>query len=404
MVRAMEDRRRVFSVSELTGQIKDILEDGFPSVTVEGEISNCRPASSGHLYFSLKDKSSMIQAVMFRYRTRGMAFEPADGMLVRARGAVTVYAARGNYQILVEGLERAGEGDLLAMLEERKRRLAAEGLFDQGRKRDLPRFPSRVAVITSPTGAAVRDIINVVRRRNPGLGLTILPAAVQGEGAARELVAQLERANLFSLGEVIIIARGGGSIEDLLAFSDEVLVRAVAASEIPVISAVGHEIDWALSDFAADLRAPTPSAAAELVSESRAVAKAELAQLASELETGIIARLEKARGSLARFEPSNVESRFMRLLLPVQRRTDEARDALGRTMAGLLADCARRRELALRGLEASSPEAVLARGFAVVRTKTGQAVRDADALQPGQAVDLRFARGTASARIEEAQR
>ena len=401
---AMEDRKRIFSVSELTGQIKGILEDGFPSVTVEGEISNCRPANSGHLYFSLKDKSSMIQAVMFRYRTRGMAFEPADGMLVRARGAVTVYAARGNYQILVEGLERAGEGDLLAMLEERKRRLAAEGLFDQGRKRDLPRFPSRVAVITSPTGAAVRDIINVARRRNPGLGLTILPAAVQGEGAARELLAQIERANLFKLGEVIILARGGGSIEDLLAFSDEALVRAVAASEIPVISAVGHEIDWALSDFAADLRAPTPSAAAELVSESRAVAKAELAQLASELEAGIIARLEKARGTLARFEPSNVESRFMRLLLPVQRRADEARDVLARTMAGLLADYARRRELALRGLEASSPEAVLARGFAVVRTKSGQAVRDAAVLERGQGVDLRFARGSASALIEEIRR
>jgi len=401
MVMPMDQRKRVFSVSELTGQIKGILEDGFPSVVVEGEISNCRPASSGHLYFSLKDKSSMIQAVMFRYRTRGLGFEPADGMLVRATGSVTVYAARGNYQILVEGLERAGEGDLLAMLEERKRRLAAEGLFDQGRKRDLPRFPSRVAVITSPTGAAIRDIINVVKRRNPGLGIVILPAAVQGEGAARELLAQVERANILNLGEVIIIGRGGGSIEDLLPFSDEALVRAVAASRIPVISAVGHEIDWALTDFAADLRAPTPSAAAELVSESRAVAIAEIAQLASELESGIMARIERARSALGRFEPSNVEARFMRLLLPASRRFDEAKEDLARGIEAGLAESRRRLELAGRGLEASSPEAVLARGYAVVRTRTGQAVRDAAGLERGQDVDIRFARGSASARIEE---
>jgi exodeoxyribonuclease VII large subunit len=397
----MRDENRAFSVSELTSLVKETLEESFPSVVVEGEISNCRPASSGHLYFNLKDSSSMIQAVMFRYRTRAMGFEPRDGMLVRATGAVTVYAARGQYQILVERLEQAGEGDILAMLEERKRRLAAEGLFDEARKRALPRFPERVAVVTSPTGAAIRDIINVVRRRNPSLGVVVLPAAVQGEAAAAELCAQVERANRYKLGDVIIIGRGGGSLEDLLPFSDEAVVRAIAASGIPVVSAVGHEIDWALSDFAADLRAPTPSAAAELVSESRAVIEAELAQLAGELETAIRARLERARFLLERFEPQAVEAQFMRILVPTLRRFDDAKEDLVRGIGDQVSERKRRLELASLGLEASSPEAVLARGFAVVRDSNGRAVRDARGLGGEELLDIRFARGGASARVVE---
>ncbi len=397
----MKDKERVLSVSELTSCVKEVLEEGFPSVVVEGEISNCRPASSGHLYFNLKDKSSMIQAVMFRYRSKAMGFEPHDGMLVRAHGAVTVYAARGQYQILVERLEQAGIGDILALLEERKRRLAAEGLFDQDRKRALPRFPERVAVITSPTGAAVRDIINVVRRRNPSLSLVVLPAAVQGEAAPAELVAQLERANLHRMADVIIIGRGGGSLEDLLAFSDEAVVRAVAASEIPVISAVGHEIDWALTDFAADLRAPTPSAAAELVSESRAVMEREIFQFKAELEAGIKGRLERARLALGRFEPKGVEAQFMRILTPTLRRFDDAKADLVRGLQDQLGERRQRLALARRSLEASSPAAVLARGFSVVKTKDGKPVRDAGALTVGDLLDIEFARGTASARVEE---
>ena len=396
-----QEQTRPLSVSELTALVKTILEDGFPHVLVEGEISNCRPASSGHLYFSLKDRGAMIQAVMFRYRSRALGFEPADGMLVRAAGAVTVYAARGQYQVLVERLERAGVGDLLAMLEERKRRLAAEGLFDEDRKRSLPRFPERVAVITSPTGAAVRDIINVVRRRNPGLGIVILPAAVQGETAAAELKAQLERANRYGLGDVIIIGRGGGSIEDLLPFSDEAVVRAVAASRIPVISAVGHEIDWALSDFAADLRAATPSAAAELVSESREVMEREIGQFLAELEGGIKTRIDAARYVLGRFEPASVEGQFMRILVPTLRRFDDAKEDLVRGLRDQLDSRTRRLEIARIGLESASPEAVLARGFAVVRDSDGRAVRDGSALAPGDGINLRFARGGAAARVEE---
>lgn len=382
--------------------VKELLEDGFPEVSVEGEISNFKAAASGHWYFNLKDREAMIQAVMFRGSARSVAFQPADGLLVRAQGSVTVYEARGQYQLVLRRLERAGEGDILAMLEERKRRLAAEGLFDEARKRPLPRFPSRVAVVTSPTGAAIRDILNVLGRRNAGLDVVIVPAAVQGSAAPAELRRGLEIANEQGLGDVIILGRGGGSLEDLLAFSDEALVRAVAASEIPVISAVGHEIDWALSDYAADLRAPTPSAAAELVSESREAMRGEVAQLGAELETGVRSRLEAARNVLARFEPEAVEGRFMRLLHPLLRGLDEARAAVEGGFRERLVGARHRLELAASRLEASSPEAILGKGYAIVRLREGGAVvRDAAALAAGAALDIRFAKGGAAARVEE---
>ncbi|MDP3179177.1 MAG: exodeoxyribonuclease VII large subunit, partial [Spirochaetaceae bacterium] len=283
----MESSEKILGVSELTALVRDALEGGFPSVVVEGEVSNCRPASSGHLYFTLKDRASMLQAVMFRYRTRGLGFEPADGMLVRARGSITVYAARGQYQLLAERLERSGEGDILAMLEERKRRLAAEGLFAEDRKKPLPRFPERLAVVTSPTGAAIRDILNVVRRRNAGIDVVVIPTAVQGDEAPSQIVRGIRAANKWNLADVLVVGRGGGSLEDLLAFSDEEVVRAVAASRIPVVSAVGHETDWALCDFAADLRAPTPSAAAELVTESRTALAREAGQFVAAIATAM---------------------------------------------------------------------------------------------------------------------
>ena len=394
------------SVSELTALVKELLEDSLPSVLVEGEISNCRPASSGHLYFTLKDKGAMLQAVMFRYRSKSLGFEPADGALVRARGNITVYAARGQYQMIVERLERAGEGDILAMLEERKRTLAAEGLFDESRKRALPRFPSRVAVVTSPTGAAIRDILNVLRRRNAGMDLVVLPAAVQGEAAAAQIASQIEAANRLSLGDVLIVGRGGGSIEDLLPFSDELVVRAIAASRMPVISAVGHEIDWALSDFAADLRAPTPSAAAELVTESRVALRREVGQFAAELETALRSRIDRARLLVGRFEPSAVEARLMRIFMPAARRLDDAKDELGRSMRAAIDLRSRRLELASREMAATSPQAVLARGFAVVtrRGETGSAraaIRDAATIAIGEDLEIRFAKGGAIAKTLE---
>ncbi|MDA8408755.1 MAG: exodeoxyribonuclease VII large subunit [Treponema sp.] len=392
---------KVLSVSALTRFIKELLEDGFSEVTVEGEISNFKAASSGHWYFNLKDREAMIQVVMFRASARNVAFDPADGSLVRVSGGVSVYEARGQYQIIARRMEAAGEGKLLAILEDRKRRLAAEGLFDPVRKRPLPRFPSRVAVVTSPTGAAIHDILTVLGRRNAGIDIVVIPAAVQGEAAPRELVRGIMLANLYHLGEVIIIGRGGGSLEDLLAFSDEELVRAVAASELPVISAVGHEIDWALSDFAADLRAPTPSAAAELVSESGESLRDEAAQLKGELQTGIRVRLDAARSVLARFEPEAIDGRFMRLLHPMLRGLDEAKAIIENGMRKRLVAERHRLELALGRIEASSPEAILERGYSIVRDERGAPIRNAQAVERGAKVAIQFSKGSATARVEE---
>ena len=359
--------KQVLSVSALTALIKGSLEGAFSSVTVEGEISAAKLSSSGHLYFSLKDKDALIQAVMFKFRLTSLDFELADGQKVVARGSVSVYAARGQYQLIVQSLARSGVGDLLAMLEERKQRLAAEGLFAPERKKPLPRLPARVGVVTSPTGAAFHDILNVLGRRNSGTNIVLLPAPVQGEGAAEIIAERIEQANRMKLADVLIVGRGGGSPEDLLAFSDERVVRAVAASKIPVISAVGHEIDWSLCDYAADVRAPTPSAAAELVAESRDAILGEIAQFRSALESSVRARLEYARLSLGAFAPEDVEARFMRILMPAARRFDDARDEIAQNMTSRLREAAHRIELGENSLELASPRSVLARGYSIVR-------------------------------------
>jgi exodeoxyribonuclease VII large subunit len=398
----MKEPRESLSVSEITGLIRESLESRFMSVTVEGEISNCKSASSGHLYFNLKDSGAILQAVMFRFKSRALGFEVRDGMKVKAFGSITVYPPRGNYQLLVESMRQSGIGDILAELEERKRRLGSEGLFDPERKRPLPRLPARIAVITSPTGAAIRDILSILHRRNCGIDIAILPAAVQGDSAPRELAARIEEANRFDLGDVIIIGRGGGSLEDLLAFSDELVVRAVAGSRLPVISAVGHETDWALCDFAADIRAPTPSAAAELVSESRAVIAREIAQLAAGLEASIRSRLDAARNLARRFEPGAVEAYFMKLVSPLARRRAEARETLSRGISERLAGTSHRLGLAARSLELSSPRAIMQRGFAIVRKESGgMALRGTEGLSAEDVLRVSFARGELKTVIKE---
>ncbi len=398
----MKETRESFSVSEITGLIKESLESRFVSVVVEGELSNCKSASSGHLYFNLKDSGAILQAVMFRFKSRALGFDIRDGMKVRAFGSITVYPPRGNYQLLVESLRQSGIGDILAELEERKRRLQSEGLFDPERKRPLPRLPSRIAVVTSPTGAAIRDILSILRRRNCGIDIVILPSAVQGESAPDELAARIREANRFSLGDVIILGRGGGSLEDLLAFSDEAVVRAVADSSLPVISAVGHETDWALCDFAADIRAPTPSAAAELVSESRAVIVREVGQLSAGLEASMRARLDAARSLAMRFESGAVEAYFMKLVSPLARRRAEAREILARGIAERLASQAHRLVLARRSLELSSPDAIMRRGFAIVRrVEGGMALRSTYGLAVDESLNVRFAKGAITSVIKE---
>src|SRR5277367_5953589 len=261
--------RHVWKVSELTERIRDLLEGAFADVWVEGEVSNCHAAQSGHLYFTLKDPRAQIRCVCFRDQVRALKFRPEDGLHVTVRGGISVYDVRGEYQIYVTNIEPVGLGALQLAFEQLKKRLQAEGLFDEARKKPLPVLPRCIGVVTSPTGAAIRDILRVLKRRFPNAHVRIYPVKVQGEGAAKEIAAGVTYFNRARFSDVIIVARGGGSLEDLWAFNEEVVARAIAASEIPVITGIGHEADFTIADFVADLRAPTPSAAAEIVVQSR---------------------------------------------------------------------------------------------------------------------------------------
>jgi exodeoxyribonuclease VII large subunit len=392
------------TVSELTALIQRTLEGNFGTLCVEGELSNRRPSSTGHLYFTLKDAGAAISGVMFKNRLRFLNFEPKDGMLLRVKGNLSVYAQRGTYQIVCEEMEQAGAGDILLMLEKRKRLLAAEGLFDEGRKKPVPRFPETVGIISSPTGAAVRDILNVLGRRAAGIRVVILPSPVQGDGAAEILARRVEQANFWGLAEVLILGRGGGSLEDLLAFSDERVVRAVADSAIPVISAVGHEIDWALSDFAADLRAPTPSAAAELVSADRRETLDLVEKLRDDLEGGLRTKLDRTRLLIKPFSIEDLEYRFRSILQPALVRFDDAREALLNGLTDRCAEFRRRIKLAAAGLEAASPLAVLERGFAVViNERSGKALKNSADARSGDRLGIRLFKGRIGARAETIQ-
>jgi exodeoxyribonuclease VII large subunit len=393
-----------FTVSELTGLIKQNLEEGFPSVLVEGELSNCKPSSTGHFYFSMKDPGAKIDAAMFKNRLPYLRFEPRDGMLVRARGRLSVFPPRGNYQLIAEEMELAGQGDILAMLEARKRALAAEGLFDAERKKPIPRFPETVAVVSSPTGAAVQDILNILRRRAAGIRVIVLPAPVQGVDAAPIIARRIEQANRWKLADVIIVGRGGGALEDLLPFSEEVVVRAVAESEIPVVSAVGHEIDNALSDLAADLRAPTPSSAAELVSAQRGEVLETVKTAAREMTEIMKSRIERARLLAKPFSLEDLEYRFRVMLQPRLIRLDDAKEELLNGLSDRVNELRRRLELARTVLEAGSPLAILERGFAVVtHDESGEILRRADQTTAGDKLRIRLMEGTVKARTEEVQ-
>jgi exodeoxyribonuclease VII large subunit len=391
------------TVSELTEQIRTCLEGSFSYVCVEGELSNCRPASSGHLYFSLKDFNAKIDAVMFKNKLRSLTFEPKDGMLLRVRGALSVYAPRGTYSIVCEEMEIAGAGEILAIIEKRKQKLAALGLFDEERKKPLPRFPAVVGVVSSPTGAAVRDILNILARRAAGIKVIILPAPVQGDEAAALIAARIKQANQWKIADVLIVGRGGGSLEDLLPFSDEEVVCAVAASEIPVVSAVGHEIDWALCDHAADLRAPTPSAAAELVSESRAAITDTIHAMIESLKNVIHARMEKARLLLKPFDLRDLEYRFRAILQPRLIRLDDAKDALINAISDRKENLRGRIALAAAVIEAANPLAAMERGFSVVTDSSGKLVRNSNNVKKGERLVIKPLKGKINAIVESCE-
>jgi exodeoxyribonuclease VII large subunit len=328
-------------------------------------------------------------------------------MLLRVKGSLSVYAQRGTYSIVCEEIERAGEGDILAMLEERKRKLAAQGLFDEDRKRPIPRFPETVGVVSSPTGAALQDILNILKRRARGVRVVILPAPVQGAEAGAIIAKRIEQANRWKLADVLIVGRGGGSLEDLLPFSDESVVRAVAASDIPVVSAVGHEIDWALCDFAADLRAPTPSAAAELVSASREETLEEVRALADEFYESIKNRIDKIRLNAKLFSVEDLEYRFRSILQPRLMRFDDAKENLLKNMEERTSDLRRRLDLAKTSLEASSPFSLLERGYSVVMPlrngKAGPVIRRAGDIKAGERLVIRPLEGLITAIAEKTE-
>ncbi len=315
--------RRTWLVHQLVAEARELIEAELGDVWVEGEISNLRPASSGHLYFTLKDAEAQLPVVLFRRQAMLLRFRPEDGLQVRVRGKCSIYEQRGQLQLVAETMEPVGSGSLQLAFEQLRDRLKAEGLFNSERKRQLPLYPRTVAIVTSPTGAVIRDFLSVVGRRHVGLNVTLIPSAVQGENAVGELVAGIALANGLSV-DLIVLARGGGSLEDLAAFNSEPVARAIVASRLPIVSAIGHETDFTIADFVADLRAPTPSAAAELITEAQHQVTEMVARLEHRLERGIRYQLLQARQRLSRVPFSYAEQRITTRLHRLEQRLDDA--------------------------------------------------------------------------------
>jgi exodeoxyribonuclease VII large subunit len=462
--------RKIYPVRELVATVRTQVERAFTDVYVEGEISNYRPAESGHLYFTLKGSSAQLRTVMWRTQARLLRFRPDNGMQVIARGRVTVYDERGDLQFQAEHLEPKGAGALQIAFEQLKAKLAAEGLFEQARKKPVPVLPRRIGLVTSPRGAALQDILNILRRRHESVNVLIYPAQVQGEVAASEVSAGVRYFNRHGQVDVIVVARGGGSFEDLFAFNDEGLARTVAASDIPVISAIGHETDFTICDFVADLRAPTPSAAAELVIRSKHELAEKLQGFHKRMTQAINYKLLRANNALSAMAQHAVFARMQDSIARRQQRVDELVYRLAQSQSRLLKAqtrrvdtleaqlrrhdlrvrtgvmrrqlesragelnaamvrllASRRTELdrlavALRGtpemillrrrsrwerahsnLEALSPKAILARGYALVFDASGRLVKQASQLAPGEQVRTQLGRGEFTARVEKVE-
>ncbi len=400
----------VYTPSELNHEARLHLEAGFGRIWIEGEISNLSRPASGHMYFSLKDDKAQISCALFRSNTYGMGFKPENGMLVRARGRVSLYEARGNYQLIADSLVRSGEGMLRAKFELLKNNLAAEGLFDESQKKALPAFPLRIAVITSPSGAALRDILNVLQRRWPLAAVRVYGVPVQGNEAAPAIVKALAAANKHDWAQVIVTGRGGGSLEDLWAFNEESVARAIYASGLPVVSAVGHEIDFSISDFVADLRAPTPSAAAELISPDQRVLKQNLSTLGKRLQQRslyLLQRLSQKLDHLAhrlrQQHPGQRLAQHRKMLQQASHRLQLAGARIVPERRRHLQELARHRLLPAgkrivperqrllqnlaRTLNAVSPLPTLARGYAIVTdAESGTAISSVKDVKPKQAL------------------
>ncbi|HUE43443.1 MAG TPA: exodeoxyribonuclease VII large subunit [Candidatus Sulfotelmatobacter sp.] len=438
--------RRVYSVSELTGRIRDLFTRNFTDVLVEGEISNCHEAQSGHIYFVLKDERSQLRAVCFKTQVRAMKFRPENGLHVTVRGSISVYEARGDYQIYVESIEPVGLGALQLAFDQLKKRLEAEGLFSPDRKKPLPRLPRCIGLITSPTGAAVRDVVRILRRRFPNVHLTLFPVRVQGDGAALEIVRALQFFNRQQSVDVLILARGGGSLEDLWAFNEEAVARAISQSVIPVISGVGHETDFTIADFVADVRASTPSAAAELVVNTRREFDKHVADLRQTLADQLRYRILVLSRRVHELSARRGFRRPLDLLRQQRQRADEMTSRLAHALRAnltlstkrfniahkrivafdfrmriaavrlrlekLSTELAARSERAFRQkrdrfdrlglqLQERSPLRVLERGYAIATDSTGKILRSSSQVAPGDAVNLRLHEGRLSTEVKE---
>jgi exodeoxyribonuclease VII large subunit len=394
---------RPLTVSELTAQVKGLMETSFQRVWVSGEVSNLARPRSGHLYFTLKDQGAQLRAVVWRSAAARLRFGLEDGLEVVCRGHLDVYAPRGSYQLTVEQVEPQGVGALELALRKLKEKLAGEGLFDADRKRPLPAFPQTIAVVTSPTGAAIRDFLQVVRRRWRGVRVLIVPVRVQGTGAAEEIVAAIERVNRLTVSiDVLVVTRGGGSLEDLWALNEEAVVRAIAASRIPVVSGVGHEIDVTLADLAADVRALTPSEAAERVVPSSADVEAVVRNHAERLVAAMQNRTDAVRGRLDAIADTVVFRRPLDRLHDLSRRVDELAGRSERAVVQRIGN-ARATMAAVAGkLDSLSPLGVLNRGYSLTYPAAGgPPVRDAAILVLEERITTRLARGQVVSRVEQ---
>ena len=395
------EQEKVYTVSQLTREMKEVLEGEFTSVWVEGEISNYLHHTSGHRYFTLKDADSQLKAVIWKFSAQGMTLALKDGMKVRAFGDITLYEKGGNYQLRVIKIVAKGIGSLEEQFQKLKAKLAAEGLFEPEHKQAIVQYPRAIGIVTSSTGAAIRDIINICRRRAPMVRLVLRPTKVQGDGSAADIAAAIAEFNNWGEVDTLIVGRGGGSLEDLWAFNEEIVARSIYESKIPVISAVGHEIDFSIADFVADLRAATPSAAAELATYDGAA----LMQFVSEsnerlrrsLRRNVDLRLERLR----RLAQSRVFLRPAVMIEPYSQRLDEANTRMRNAVEKSIMRSSARLDTLQHKLEALSPDRVLKRGYAVIRRKANQAiVKQAAELVTGDKVDIRFADGSRDAVIE----
>jgi exodeoxyribonuclease VII large subunit len=437
--------RRIWPVRELVGQVRELVEQEYGDVWVEGEISNFRPAPSGHVYFTLKDADAQLPVVLFRRQAMLLRFRPEDGLHMLVRGRVSVYEQRGQMQLVAETMEPVGAGSLQLAFEQLKERLKAEGLFDADRKRPLPAFPRTVGIITSPTGAVIRDFLNIVARRHSGLSVLLCPVSVQGDSAPDEVERALALLNSSGLVDVIVLARGGGSLEDLAAFNNERVARAIATSRVPVVSAIGHETDFTIADFVADLRAPTPSAAAELITEAQHKIAEHLATQAHRLDRAARFQLLQARQRLTRLPVSRAESRITALLHRLEQRLDDfsfrleagvssqvrqrqrqvaeltatvlrhdprqglaqarerlaaCRTRLDRTLERMMHTSSSRLSALDAQLNSLSPLAVLERGYALVLDADGAVVRSTVQITPGDKVLTRLSDGAFIGHVE----